>query len=95
MPAVVYALTVSSRQVVASPDAAAAALVASSIGGLAVAGSADYLTLALAQAILGGVMFLLLAVFKLGFLANFLLGDSTVYDTNRAAIAALAPEERT
>ncbi|MGX5695834.1 SulP family inorganic anion transporter [Agromyces soli] len=72
VPTVVYALTVSSRQLVASPDAAAAALVASSIGGLAVAGSADYLTLALAQAILCGVMFLLLAVFKLGFLANFL-----------------------
>lgn len=72
VPSIVYALTVSSRQVVASPDAAAAALVASSVGGLAVAGSADYVTLALAQAILSGLMFLLLAVFKLGFLANFL-----------------------
>ena len=72
IPTVVYALVVSSRQLVASPDAAAAALVASSIGGLAVAGSADYATLALAQAILCGGMFLLLAVFKLGFLANFL-----------------------
>ena len=64
LPAVVYALTVSSRQLVASPDAAAAALVASSIGGLAVAGSADYLTLALAQAILCGVMFLALRVLQ-------------------------------
>ncbi len=72
VPTVIYALVVSSRQVVASPDAAAAALVASSIGGLAVAGSADYATLALAQAILCGFMFVLLAVFKLGFLANFL-----------------------
>ncbi|MET0974327.1 MAG: SulP family inorganic anion transporter [Leifsonia sp.] len=72
LPAVVYALTVSSRQLVASPDAAAAALVASSIGGLAVAGSADYITLALAQAIICGVLFLALAFFKLGFLANFL-----------------------
>ncbi|SFR88396.1 high affinity sulphate transporter 1 [Agromyces sp. CF514] len=72
VPTVVYALVVSSRQVVASPDAAAAALVASSIGGLAAAGSADYATLALAQAIICGVMFVLLAVFKLGFLANFL-----------------------
>ena len=72
LPAVIYALTVSSRQVVASPDAAAAALVASSVGGLAAAGSDDYLSLALAQAILCGVMFMLLAVFKLGFLANFL-----------------------
>ena len=72
LPTIVYALAVSSRQLVASPDAAAAALVASSIGGLAVAGSADYSTLALAQAIIVGVMFLLLSVFKLGFLANFL-----------------------
>jgi SulP family sulfate permease len=72
VPAVIYALVVSSRQLVASPDAAAAALVASSIGGLAVAGSADYVTLALAQAILSGVMFALMAYFKLGFLATFL-----------------------
>lgn len=72
VPTIVYVLVVSSRQVVASPDAAAAALVASSIGGLAAAGSDDYLTMALAQAILCGVMFILLAVFKLGFLANFL-----------------------
>lgn len=72
LPTVIYALTVSSRQLVASPDAAAAALVASSIGGLAVAGSADYATLALAQAIICGVMFVVLAVFRLGFLANFL-----------------------
>src|SRR4051812_45130950 len=72
LPAVAYALIVSSRQLVASPDAAAAALVASSIGGLAVAGSADYLTMAFAQAIISGVLFALAAVFKLGFLANFL-----------------------
>ncbi|MFC8680925.1 SulP family inorganic anion transporter [Microbacterium ureisolvens] len=72
VPTIVYALVVSSRQVVASPDAAAAALVASSIGGLAAAGSADYATLALAQAIICGVLFVLMSVFKLGFLANFL-----------------------
>ncbi|UBH05357.1 sodium-independent anion transporter [Leucobacter sp. Psy1] len=72
VPTLVYALLASSRQVVASPDAAAAALVASSIGGLAVAGSEQYATMALAQAILCGVMFVLLAFFKMGFLANFL-----------------------
>ncbi|MET4582539.1 SulP family sulfate permease [Conyzicola nivalis] len=72
VPSIVYALIVSSRQLVASPDAAAAALVASSIGGLAVAGSADYLTMTLAQAIICGAMFTLAAIFKLGFLANFL-----------------------
>ncbi len=72
VPAVFYALTVSSRQLVASPDAAAAALVASSLGGLAVAGHQDYITLALAQALICGVLFLLCSFFKLGFLANFL-----------------------
>lgn len=72
LPTVLYVLVVSSRQVVASPDAAAAALVASSIGGLATAGSADYATMALAQAIICGVMFITLALCKLGFLANFL-----------------------
>ncbi|WP_223693765.1 SulP family inorganic anion transporter [Leifsonia poae] len=72
IPSIVYALTVSSRQLVASPDAAAAALVASSLGGLAVAGGKDYITLALAQALICGVMFLLCSFFKLGFLANFL-----------------------
>ncbi|WP_313811744.1 SulP family inorganic anion transporter [Glutamicibacter sp.] len=72
VPTLLYALIVSSRQVVASPDAAAAALVASSLGGLAVAGSQSYMTLALAQAILCGIFLIAMAWFKLGFLANFL-----------------------
>jgi SulP family sulfate permease len=72
VPAAIYALVVSSRQLVASPDAAAAALVASSVGGLAVAGSAGYATMALAQAIISGVLFVAAGIFKLGFLANFL-----------------------
>jgi len=72
LPGIAFALLASSRQLVASPDAAAAALVASSIGALAVAGSDDYLAFALAQALIGGVIFLLCALFKLGFLANFL-----------------------
>jgi len=72
LPGIVYALIASTRQMVASPDAAAAALVASSLGGLAAAGGDDYLQLALAQAIIGGALFGLCALFKLGFLANFL-----------------------
>lgn len=72
VPTVLYALVISSRQLVASPDAAAAALVASSIGGLAVAGSGEYAALAMAQAIICGVVLLLMSVFRLGFLANYL-----------------------
>ena len=72
VPGIVFALVASTRQVVASPDAAAAALVASSLGGLAAVGSSDFITLAFAQAILCGVFFVAFSVFKLGFLANFL-----------------------
>ena len=72
VPTVVYALLVSSRQLVASPDAAAAALVASSIGGLAAAGSEQYATMALAQAVICGVLLIAMSVFHLGFLADFL-----------------------
>jgi high affinity sulfate transporter 1 len=72
LPSIVFALIASTRQLIVSPDAAAAALVASSLGGLAVAGGAEYIQLALAQAIIGGVVFALCGVFRLGFLANFL-----------------------
>jgi high affinity sulfate transporter 1 len=72
VPAIIFAVLSSTRQLVASPDAAAAALVASSVGGLAAAGSASYLQLALAQALIAGVIFALCGIFKLGFLANFL-----------------------
>ncbi|MFB7845182.1 SulP family inorganic anion transporter [Microbacterium sp. NPDC056052] len=72
LPTIAWVVLTSSRQLVASPDASAAALVAASVGGLAAAGSQDYLTMALAQAIICGLLFGAMAVFKLGFLANFL-----------------------
>ncbi|SOC88182.1 high affinity sulphate transporter 1 [Curtobacterium sp. 314Chir4.1] len=72
VPGVLFGLLASSRQLVASPDAAAAALVGSSLAGLAAAGSGSYLQLAFAQALIGAVVFALCAVLKLGFLANFL-----------------------
>lgn len=71
VPTIIYALLVSSRQVVASPDAAAAALVFSSLAGLGVAGE-NFAAMAAAQAILSGLMLFLAAWLKLGFLANFL-----------------------
>lgn len=71
VPSIVYALLASSRQVVASPDAAAAALVFSSLTGLGVAGE-DFATMAAAQAILCGLFLIAASVLKLGFLANFL-----------------------
>jgi sulfate permease, SulP family len=72
VPSILFAIFASTRQLVASPDAAAAALVASSLTGLASAGSKEYIAMALAQALVGGVLFLVCAIFRLGFLANFL-----------------------
>lgn len=72
LPSVAFALLASSRHLVAAPDAAAAALVGSALGGVAVAGTAQYAAMAAAQAIVGGLLFIGCAVFRLGFLADFL-----------------------
>ncbi len=72
LPSVVFALMASSRHLVAAPDAAAAALVGSALSGLAPAGSGQYAAMAAAQAIVGGLLFLGCATFRLGFLADFL-----------------------
>lgn len=72
VPAIVFALLTTSRQLVTAPDASAAALVASSLAPLAAPGSVEYLDLAAAQAIVGGVFFALFWLFRLGFLADFL-----------------------
>lgn len=72
LPSVAFALLASSRHLVAAPDAAAAALVGSALSGVAVAGTQQYAAMAAAQAIIGGLMFVACAVFRLGFLADFL-----------------------
>ena len=72
LPSVMFALLASSRHVVAAPDAAAAALVGSALAGLAPAGSQQYAAMAAAQAMVGGLLFIACAVFRLGFLADFL-----------------------
>lgn len=71
VPTLVYVALVSSRQVVASPDAAAAALVFSSLVGLGV-GQDDFAEMAAAQAILCGLALAIASVLRWGFLAEFL-----------------------
>lgn len=71
VPTLVYVLLVSSRQLVVSPDAAASALVASSLVSLG-AGQGDMLAMAEAQAILCGIVLLGAGLLRLGFLADFL-----------------------
>ncbi|MGP3937171.1 SulP family inorganic anion transporter [Nonomuraea sp. KM88] len=73
VPMLVFALVCSSRQLVASPDAPIAALIASLLVAIAARpGSPQYVELAYAQALVCAAVFLLFYAFKLGFLANFL-----------------------
>jgi sulfate permease, SulP family len=72
LPLVAFAMFCSSRQLVASPDAALAALMAATLVGLAAPADPRYLQLAFAITLLCALVFFLFAYFKLGFLANFL-----------------------
>ncbi len=72
LPLMAYAFLGTSRQLAVGPVAMVALLTASGIGSLAEAGSGHYVQLALGLALLAGVIQLLLGVFRLGFLVNFL-----------------------
>lgn len=72
LPMVAFAIFCTSRQVVASPDAAIAALLGSTLVGLAAPDDPRYIQLAYAVALLCAIIFFLFSFFKLGFLANFL-----------------------
>lgn len=72
LPLIAYVIFCTSRQVVASPDAAIAALLGSSLAGLATPGDPRYIQLTYAVALLSALILFLFWFFKLGFLANFL-----------------------
>ncbi|MCB9082005.1 MAG: solute carrier family 26 protein [Lewinellaceae bacterium] len=72
LPLIVYALLGTSRQLAVGPVAMVSLLTASGIGALAAAGSDAYLQLAILLALIVGAIQLLLGVFRLGFLVNFL-----------------------
>ncbi len=72
LPIAVFAILGSSRHLVVGADSATAAILAATLTGLAVAGSARYVQLAGLAALLAGAMLLLARLARLGFLANFL-----------------------
>jgi SulP family sulfate permease len=71
-PIVLYAIFGTSRALAVGPVAVVSLLTASAIGQVADAGTAGYAIAALTLAFLSGVFLMLLGVFRLGFLANFL-----------------------
>ena len=72
VPIVLYAIFGTSRALAVGPVAVVSLLSASAIGQVAEAGTAGYAVAALTLAFLSGAMLLLMGVFRLGFLANFL-----------------------
>ncbi|MCM2320139.1 MAG: SulP family inorganic anion transporter, partial [Pseudomonas sp.] len=72
LPLVAYTLFGTSRALAVGPVAVVSLMTAAALGPLFAAGSAEYAGAALLLAMLSGAMLLLMAVLRLGFLANFL-----------------------
>ena len=72
VPIVLYAIFGTSRALAVGPVAVVSLLTASAIGQVAETGTAGYAVAALTLAFLSGGFLILLGVFRLGFLANFL-----------------------
>jgi sulfate permease, SulP family len=71
-PLLLYTIFGSSRVLAVGPVAVVSLMTATAIGSHATAGSPMYWSIALTLAFLSGTMLLLMGVFRLGFLANFL-----------------------
>jgi len=72
IPLILYAIFGTSRQLAVGPVAMVSLLTAAGIGALADGGTETYIALAIALALMVGVIQFLLGVFRLGFLVNFL-----------------------
>ena len=86
LPVAIAALFGSSNQLGTGPVAVVSLLTASSLAVLAVPGSDNFIALAIMLALLVGIVQLLLGVFKLGVIVNFLSHPVIVGFTNAAAI---------
>lgn len=71
-PIVLYAIFGTSRALAVGPVAVVSLMTAAAIGKIATPGSADYVLAAITLAFLSGGFLVLMGIFRLGFLANFL-----------------------
>lgn len=72
LPLFLYIIFGTSRQMVVGPDSATALLSAGVVGAMAISASPHFLALTSALALLVGVFFLLVGLFRLGWLANLI-----------------------
>ncbi|CUH69803.1 putative sulfate transporterc/MT1781 [Thalassovita autumnalis] len=72
LPLVAYAIFGTSRALAVGPVAVVSLMTAAAVGNLALQGTAEYALAAITLAFMSGVMLLVMGIFRLGFLANFL-----------------------
>ncbi len=72
IPTILFAFFGSSRHLVVGADSATAAILAGTLSGMAASGSAEWLALAEALALLSAVFLIIARIVRLGFLADFL-----------------------
>lgn len=72
LPLVAYAVFGTSRALAVGPVAVISLMTAAAAGNLAAQGSPEYLAVAILLALISGVMLVVMGLFKLGFVANFL-----------------------
>lgn len=85
-PLFVYTIFGTTRQLGVGPVALDSLLVAAGVGAIATAGSAEYIMLAILLAFITGVILLIMGIFRLGFLVNFLSRPVISGFTSAAAI---------
>lgn len=71
-PIILYAIFGTSRALAVGPVAVVSLMTAAAVGQIATPGSSEYIIAAITLAFLSGIVLVLLGVFRLGFLANFL-----------------------
>ncbi len=71
-PIILYAIFGTSRALAVGPVAVVSLMTATAVGKIAATGSPDYIIAAITLAFISGLFLVLLGVFRLGFLANFL-----------------------
>ena len=86
IPLLIYALFGTSPQLAVGPVAMDSLLVASGVSQFAEIGTSEYISMAILLALMVGVIQLLMGVFRLGFLVNFLSHPVLVGFTSAAAL---------
>jgi SulP family sulfate permease len=72
LPLVAYAIFGTSRALAVGPVAVISLMTAAAAGNLAAQGSPEYLAIAILLALISGIMLVVIGIFRMGFVANFL-----------------------